>query len=102
MDPEANLREQEAILTERAQGGRVDAARLRELREALVGWLRGGGFAPTWARAPLAAKYYQRQHVACPWCPGFDPRDRRNAGISHIICAACKVRLRETGGLTTP
>lgn len=70
MDPDANLAEQEQILTRRRQyaqaGGppsadeRQDAARLRELRAALRAWLDAGGFAPDWTKAPLATKYYEQ------------------------------------------
>jgi hypothetical protein len=54
MDPNANLAEQERILT----SSPIDRARLRELRDALREWLGNGGFAPDWARHPKAAKYY--------------------------------------------
>lgn len=54
MDPNANLQEQERILT---TGG--DRARLRELRVALGEWLEGGGFAPDWSQAPRAARAFK-------------------------------------------
>jgi hypothetical protein len=86
MDPNANLREQQDIM-ERARTVRLiragkllamnygpglwetdnglvdsrgDTGRLRELREALQGWLANGGFEPDWTLAPKAAKYYGR------------------------------------------
>lgn len=63
MDPNANLREQEEILTALATtlkgiGAKTVRRRLRELRDALTGWLQGQGFAPDWAKCPKAAKYY--------------------------------------------
>jgi hypothetical protein len=68
MDPNANLQEQESILTRRADGYDPDLAwaftrsddtrTLRELRQALIGWIRGGGFEPDWSQCPRAAKYY--------------------------------------------
>jgi len=27
--------------------------------------------------------------VVCPWCPAFDRRDPRHAGLSHAMCATC-------------
>jgi hypothetical protein len=71
MDPTANLIEQEQIIMARDEARRtVDsnetpyqshrAARLRELREALIDWLNGGGFAPDWSKAPKARKYFKR------------------------------------------
>lgn len=63
MDPNANLQEQEWIITESFRdedGLRTDRARLRELRQALAGWLTNGGFRPTnVAECPNAAKYYR-------------------------------------------
>lgn len=29
----------------------------------------------------------------CPWCDGWDPRDDKNRGASHHICATCQARL---------
>jgi hypothetical protein len=61
MDPNANLAEQDRIVTRRQAAGmlnRQDAARLRELRQALAAWLAGGGFPPDWRQAPRAARYY--------------------------------------------
>ena len=61
MDPNANLIEQEQII-ERSIGNlaqrRGDMQRLRELRQALTEWIRRGGFAPEWTKAPRAATYY--------------------------------------------
>ena len=59
MDPNANLQEQEAILTNWTI--RADIARLRELRIALRDWLAAGGFEPTWTEYPIAARYYRGQ-----------------------------------------
>jgi hypothetical protein len=61
MDPNANLMEQEIILTVYASGSIIVARskyRLTELREALARWLDRGGFPPDWTRCPKAAKYY--------------------------------------------
>jgi hypothetical protein len=58
MDPNANLQEQEYLLTHRRD--RDDILWLRELRAALAGWLKSGGFEPTWTDCPAAAKYYGR------------------------------------------
>ena len=62
MDPNANLREQEEILINRARTGmtRAYSSRLRLLREALAGWIRSGGFEPDWTLAPHARQYYGR------------------------------------------
>lgn len=57
MDPNANLREQEEILNTPAKDR--DRARLKELREALWGWLDGHGFEPTWHKWPKAARYFR-------------------------------------------
>lgn len=59
MDPNANLREQEQILTVPVlQRTPAQVARLGELRRALTGWLRRGGFEPAWSMCPLAARYF--------------------------------------------
>lgn len=55
MDPNANLREQEWLYETR----QVRTARMRELREALWGWLRGGGFEPRWSESPRAARHFR-------------------------------------------
>lgn len=55
MDPNANLREQEALI----EAKQTRSARMRELREALWGWLRGHGFEPEWHKCPKAAKHYR-------------------------------------------
>ena len=63
MDPNANVREQESLLAMVEPGvamGDSDRARLGELRRALAGWIRGGGFAPTWSAVPLTVAYYRR------------------------------------------
>ena len=68
MDPNANLIEQEQIIDrladyvvpQRQQEEQADRAVLRGLRLALRDWLRDGGFAPEWTKAPRAAKYYGR------------------------------------------
>ena len=65
MDPNANLHEQEQLLTRfwRARDTR-DAwmrdhyARLTELRDALAHWLDHGGFEPNWTKAPRASTFY--------------------------------------------
>jgi hypothetical protein len=61
MDPNANLQEQALILAAVAIGtaDRSDRARLRELREALHGWLAHGGFAPAWSALPEATSAYR-------------------------------------------
>jgi hypothetical protein len=66
MDPDANLIEQEQLLDARADWIAMltpnqddhAASRLRELRAALRGWLRAGGFEPDWTKAPTAARYF--------------------------------------------
>lgn len=60
MDPNANLRDQEALL----QLGKLQSYqrdRLHELRVALRDWIRGGGFEPDWASCPKASSYYHRR-----------------------------------------
>jgi len=59
MDPNANLAEQQWLLTcRRDERDADDRLVLRELRAALRGWLDRGGFAPDWTQYPQAAKYY--------------------------------------------
>lgn len=66
MDPNANLREQEEILTEidnlptnrHRKGERRLRPRLIELRQALIRWLSDGGFEPDWTKAPKASIYF--------------------------------------------
>lgn len=71
MDPNANLQEQEQIIVDGIARGqreypreqasaeaREAQAQLHELRDALSAWIKGGGFAPEWARCPNAAQYY--------------------------------------------
>lgn len=71
MDPNANLQAQERILRDLAQtqatqdSGEMPyqaqrRARLRELRAALVAWIRGGGFPPDWTTAPRASAWFGR------------------------------------------
>jgi hypothetical protein len=64
MDPNANLQEQERIISRNNPTvGRIpseDRLRLRELRIALLAWIQGGGFSPRWEDCPNAAKYYGR------------------------------------------
>lgn len=65
MDPNANLQEQERILSDRPAPpaephSEIAAPRLRELRTALSAWLLRGGFEPDWTKAPKAARYYVR------------------------------------------
>ena len=31
----------------------------------------------------------------CAWCPGFDPKDPINKGVSHGICPACYAKMME-------
>lgn len=67
MDPNANLQEQERLITELAQlkgyGPSKPAyiaawERRSDLRAALREWLLGGGFEPDWSKAPIAARFY--------------------------------------------
>jgi hypothetical protein len=65
MDPNANLQEQERIISAHNPGAYVNAKlpewrRLLELRQALYDWLRDGGFEPDWTTAPNARQYYGR------------------------------------------
>lgn len=66
MDPNTNLAEQERILERKRMHDallprmiRGDMRRLKELRASLAQWLSNGGFAPDWAKCPLATKYYK-------------------------------------------
>lgn len=56
MDPNANLKEQQELLTATSND---DKRRRRELREALQGWLDHKGFAPTWTDYPEATKAFR-------------------------------------------
>lgn len=59
MDPNANLGEQDAILTRWiGDPWSIDLARLAALRRALRAWLESGGFPPEWSEYPTAARYY--------------------------------------------
>lgn len=65
MDPNANLAEQERILAEIPRVPtsstlllRDKRARLKELRVALVDWLKAGGFEPAWSKCPKATRYF--------------------------------------------
>ncbi len=59
MDPNANLREQDEIANiPLLQRTPEQILRLNELRRDLFTWLRNGGFEPTWALYPRAARYY--------------------------------------------
>jgi hypothetical protein len=63
MDPNANLQEQERILTDHSgdlRRARADCDRLLDLRQALYDWIRDGGFEPDWTLAPRARAYYGR------------------------------------------
>jgi len=61
MDPNANLMEQERILRQPVLSRTPRSVeRLRELRGALRGWIRSGGFEPRWAICPLASRYFGR------------------------------------------
>jgi hypothetical protein len=64
MDPNANLAEQEEIITRDRVGLTAVYAkpivRLTELRKALREWLHKDGFEPDWSKAPNARKYYGR------------------------------------------
>ncbi len=31
----------------------------------------------------------------CAWCPGFDPKDEKNAGASHGMCPRCAAQWKE-------
>lgn len=64
MDPNANLKEQEDILTQVGPQDSYSTARLRELRSALRGWLSKGGFDPDWAAAPNATVYWRLLRIA--------------------------------------
>lgn len=59
MDPNANLLEQERIITSKPAyaRGHHEWSRLRELRTALIEWLHRGGFEPDWTQAPNASRY---------------------------------------------
>lgn len=68
MDPNANLGEQEQIVSAWAyrsvSAGTPPAherARLHELRSALGGWLASGGFEPVWTAAPRASAWWAAQ-----------------------------------------
>jgi hypothetical protein len=91
MDPNANLAEQDDIVTGRTPGA---SARLRELRRALAGWLAGGGFAPDWLAHPAAAKYYRAQRAAmcanAEWTAHNAPETR--GAIVSVAIGALSVR----------
>lgn len=58
MDPNANLQEQEDLLTRTDVS--FDEEWLLNLRFNLCQWLRMGGFEPDWEACPNAAAYYGR------------------------------------------
>ena len=53
---------------------------------------------PLGARPDAARPLHRRPAAICAWCPGFNPRDPANRGVSHTMCAACFARLKTTGG----
>jgi len=89
MDPQANIEEQERIITRRLEGTPQpdDEVRLAELRIALRGWLAAGGFQPTWTTAPRAACYFAAHRL-------IDPRRQREAAAASLTAV-----LREIAGL---
>ena len=61
MDPNANLSEQQRIVSiPPSERTSEQKRRLSELRAVLKGWLRGGGFAPKWEAHPDAAAAFYR------------------------------------------
>lgn len=67
MDPNANLQEQERLIASMHRLPttadlllKEKRARLKELRVALVDWLKGGGFTPDWTQCPKAARYFAK------------------------------------------
>lgn len=62
MDPNANLHEQDRILSQ-PTGAYHDTEswhRLDELRHALYDWLKRGGFAPEWDRYPAVRSGFRQ------------------------------------------
>lgn len=61
MDPNANLQEQQQIITiPFSERTKEQSARLIELRKALRRWIEAGGFEPAWHSFPRASEYYFR------------------------------------------
>lgn len=70
MDPNANLLEQEQLITriasvdhsssEAVVGSNADVQRLAYLRISLKQWLQQDGFEPDWAKGPRARRFYGR------------------------------------------
>jgi hypothetical protein len=63
MDPNANLKQQEWLLSQLAVCKGPNRKRnleteLSELRQALYDWIRDGGFEPDWTVAPKASAYF--------------------------------------------
>lgn len=61
MDPNANLEEQESILTAVTPTKPMlytERRRLTDLRLALSEWIAGGGAEPDWTKGRRAARYY--------------------------------------------
>lgn len=61
MDPNANLQEQEHLLTHRSSDRTVasdERTLLHDLRKALWAWLRKGGFEPRWSECPRARQHF--------------------------------------------
>jgi hypothetical protein len=64
MDPQANLVEQEELVLRLRKTTNSPAQitsarrRLKELRTALVDWLKGGGYEPDWSKCPAAKTYF--------------------------------------------
>lgn len=57
MDPDANLRAQQALLT---TDDRSEKRERSDLRRALQAWLSSGGFSPDWKAYPEATKAYRK------------------------------------------
>lgn len=69
MDPNANLKTQEELIECRrgylaGEHRSMIQRELKELRLALLQWLRNGGFAPDWAACPKASGYFGKGKVA--------------------------------------
>jgi len=63
MDPDANLAEQERLISEMATSDDTtdaDIVLLAKLRYALSRWLQSGGFEPDWTAGPTARRFYKR------------------------------------------
>jgi hypothetical protein len=49
---------------------------------------------PFWREVDVAPSPAPR--TICAWCPDFNPRDPRNANVSHGMCPRCSAKFERS------